>query len=353
MRPTLPTRRLAAVGPHRAAACVLAALAAGDCRVPGEGDPCAGVACSEQGICLSLRGRPYCECTRGWHPVDLDCEPDDPEGPCRGVACDDHGTCRIASGAPVCDCWAGYHSYGPLHCIAGASPPDAAALDAVPTASGAIDDMRVLPEDVELGGGATAEIEVRSTGPGPLEDAVLVVDARSPSGASRQVLTDDIDLLPGASRTYSQVHEPLDEEGIWTFRATLRDAAGRVIDGGPPEGLEVDVWPACDHSCVCGWFKPLCAEHPADGSDDHWHWECYVNRCPVCGRDGTLQYFRSNELDGPPAEPPELVEHMVRCWTEAGGCDASYCGVDGRQTPDPPRGLLAPCARPCPPPEGP
>ena len=223
-------------------------------------------------------------------------------------------------------------------------PADADATDL--PGSGVIDAVLAAPATVEPGGSATVTVEIRCTGPGTLRGASVNVDAYAPAGAIDLTTTNVPDLLPGASATVSQEHGPLDAAGTWTFVATLLDADGAILDLGPEGGAQVVVEEACDRSCVCGYYKPSCwASHEESYA---WYWRCFENVCPHCG-DAALQYFRSSELDGLPREYPDpMPEHFVRCWTGAGGCDADYCGICGREHIVGSSFRLTPCDRPCP-----
>ncbi|MBN1770897.1 MAG: hypothetical protein JXB32_06550 [Deltaproteobacteria bacterium] len=90
-------------------------LAAGCAESPAPG-ACDGIGCSGHGYCVASAGFAYCVCAAGFHPVGVECLPNDPGDPCRGVTCDAHGTCVALDGVPACDCDPGYEESASLHC---------------------------------------------------------------------------------------------------------------------------------------------------------------------------------------------------------------------------------------------
>jgi hypothetical protein len=335
------------IGAGRRLAVLAATIAALPCSWAScyrqlEQGPCRGITCSDQGLCFAVGDNPYCECTAGWHPAGLDCEENDEANPCLGVTCDGHGTCDVEAGAPVCTCDPGYDAYGALHCIATGDVPDAGGAPDVrdagpdlPGGAGVIDDLQVSPGEVEPGASVTVSVGVRGTGPGPLEDAVLVVDARSPGGASSAESIADIDLLPGGVRTLRQARGPLGEEGTWTFFARLEDADGDVVDPGPADGVRVTVRIPCDTSCVCAWFRPACVRSSLHPGGYVWSWHCWVSRCPHCG--------------APLSIGTDTADRYLNCTNDV-TCGMHLCGICGGELTDPPGPHFAtPCARPCPP----
>ena len=105
------------LGRRVAAAALLASLAGGCAETPDPG-PCAGIACSGHGYCVTSAGSTYCVCAAGFHPVGVECRPNDPTDPCRDVDCDGHGRCVALDGVPSCDCDPGFEALGGLHCMA-------------------------------------------------------------------------------------------------------------------------------------------------------------------------------------------------------------------------------------------
>jgi endonuclease/exonuclease/phosphatase family metal-dependent hydrolase len=98
--------------------------------------------------------------------------------------------------------------------------------------------------DVALGGEATVVVHVRATGPDPLEGAQVCIDSAAPDGIGGPTRCEALDpLLPDETTSVSQIRGPLAMVGAWIFRATLRNAAGEVLDDGPREGAVVSVWP--------------------------------------------------------------------------------------------------------------
>jgi cysteine-rich repeat protein len=85
----------------------LAVLLAG-CSGGDPNDPCSGIDCSGNGVCLSEGASVYCWCVPTYHPVLLECVPNDPVNPCTGIDCAGHGTCRVEGTVPACDCDPGY-----------------------------------------------------------------------------------------------------------------------------------------------------------------------------------------------------------------------------------------------------
>ncbi len=83
-------------------------------------DPCAGVPCSGNGVCVVQYDVPICSCYFGFHPEGLNCIRD-PQ-PCDDVTCSGHGTCMDdGEGNLSCDCDEGYVQQG-LDCIAENDP---------------------------------------------------------------------------------------------------------------------------------------------------------------------------------------------------------------------------------------
>ena len=85
-------------------------------------DPCAGVTCSGNGVCVVQYDAAVCNCFFGYHPEDLACVRD-PQ-PCDDVTCSGHGTCvDDGEGNLSCDCDEGYLPEA-LECIPEHRPCD-------------------------------------------------------------------------------------------------------------------------------------------------------------------------------------------------------------------------------------
>ncbi len=83
-------------------------------------EPCSGVNCSGNGICIVQYDMAVCSCFYGYHSEGLNCIRD--PLPCDDVSCSGHGTCvNDGEGNLSCDCDEGYVQQG-LDCIAENDP---------------------------------------------------------------------------------------------------------------------------------------------------------------------------------------------------------------------------------------
>ena len=89
--------------------CLISAFVLLGCDDSGnqKADPCLGITCSGNGVCVVQYDAAVCSCYFGYHPEGLNCvrDPD----PCDDVTCSGHGTCVDDGGGGVsCDCDEGY-----------------------------------------------------------------------------------------------------------------------------------------------------------------------------------------------------------------------------------------------------
>ncbi|MBN1772693.1 MAG: hypothetical protein JXB32_15595 [Deltaproteobacteria bacterium] len=198
----------------------------------GSTDPCSGVDCSGRGFCLADQGTAYCACIPGYHPVSLECAPNDPTDPCAGIDCSGHGDCRVEAGEPVCDCEAGHRH------------PDA---DSAACAEGGCE-LLCVPDPV-LDGGADAD----AGGDG---DADADADGDADADA-------DVVVPPGCGNGRVESGEECDD--------------GNPV---PQDGCENDCTASCHGPAECDDGNPcttdscdalgegaaICSRAPADGA---------------------------------------------------------------------------------------
>lgn len=85
-------------------------------------EPCAGIRCSDHGLCAVAERRALCVCDLGYHAQGTSCVANDPADPCANVDCGPGGSCSSAGGAATCACGAGYRAVGPTTCVPASDP---------------------------------------------------------------------------------------------------------------------------------------------------------------------------------------------------------------------------------------
>ncbi|MBN1771630.1 MAG: hypothetical protein JXB32_10230 [Deltaproteobacteria bacterium] len=369
---TQPERRTAArLAVPAALALLLAAAACSDGNGPS--DPCDGVSCSMYGTCITDGNLPFCSCQAGYHPVGLDCVPNDPVDPCLDVACNLHGTCGVEAGLPVCDCDDGYRpDASSLLCFPVPTDADAdadaeAEADVEPDAEGEADVPDTEPDvpdtDAEADvpdtdaepdvsdAEADGEVVVECTVDGDCEDYNVCTDDQcSPEGLCRYLAvaddspcTDDgNDCTADVCRRGACSHRPLadgtacagdDEEctddvcsaGACAHPA-LADGTACVSDGNDCTG-DVCAAGTCAHPALAD--GTACASDGNDCTDD----VCAAGACahPALA-DGTACFTDGNECTADICGAGTCVHEPTpgaSCTDDGNACTAEACDESG------------------------
>jgi hypothetical protein len=217
-------------------------------EVTPSSDPCGGIDCSGNGVCLSEGAAVYCRCLPGYHPVLLGCVPNDPTDPCAGVDCSGQGACRVEGTVPACTCFPGYHTTAESRLVCLPDEPGDAGIDADAPSDG--EDAACPPGTTRCGTGCADTERDR--------DHCGRCDNPCPDG--------------------------LNAVGACDF--------GGCILLCRPGWQDRDGTPGCEHPCAGGGSPETCngVDDDCDGSTDE-DFACAVGRpaacTTVCGTTGT------------------------------------------------------------------
>jgi hypothetical protein len=150
-----------------------------------------------------------------------------------------------------------------------------------------IESVSADPPEVVTGSYVTVTITVTVTDTVPLQDGVINVLATTPGGEEHAASIEGVSALPGSSMSIAHQSEPLVDEGVWRFRASLAASDGSVLYSGPAEGVPVTVQPAqpdiatvvdqvghaAEGKGYCGCSTRGCIE---DGCGDCWAMSYFI-----------------------------------------------------------------------------
>jgi len=102
-----------------------------------------------------------------------------------------------------------------------------------------ITSVSAAPSVLDTGDTVTVTVSVRGRDSGAVEDAEVVVEAVSPSGARSTTRTGGVNIAERTTTDVVQDHGPLATVGVWTFQASLLDSSGAVLHDGPSDTVVV------------------------------------------------------------------------------------------------------------------
>jgi hypothetical protein len=247
----------------------MAGLAAGAdaaCARSSQDDVCADVDCSSRGFCVADQGMPYCTCLHGFHPVRLECLPNDVADPCAGIVCSGHGACSAEGAEVTCLCDPGYGHMlvegAPcadvecdLYCFP--RPGEDADADAPLDELGAGDADAEGSADADADSPAEAEAEADAAPEGA--DVPAEAEAQADEGEDGTAADDDGE--GGADAAGGPVCEA--DPGSGSLGRWVDPASGDIYcEGAPCRGCEA----VClyDGSYSEGWYAE-CSDPATDG----------------------------------------------------------------------------------------